>query len=128
LSLKSVPSAMSTYIKKFGQFIADNNLWSKLFATQTAGSRILPQKAGDNDAKHGLRIDAGQVIGSTKTLYLQVNKEAKGKALADFVKKNGSHANLASVTVDVNTPVEDQPEVGTKAFENMTEQAKSKLG
>lgn len=119
---------MSTYIKKFGQFIADNNLWSKLFATQTAGSRILPQKAGDNDAKHGLRIDAGQVIGSTKTLYLQVNKEAKGKALADFVKKNGSHANLASVTVDVNTPVEDQPEVGTKAFENMTEQAKSKLG
>lgn len=119
---------MSNYIKKLNQFIADNNLWTKLFKAQTPGKRILPSQSGGKDAKYGLRIDAGQVIGTTKTIYLQVNKEAKGKALADFVKKNGSHANLATVTIDLNTAEKDQPEAGKKAFESIAEQAKPKLG
>ncbi|KAL9008719.1 MAG: hypothetical protein Q9173_006183 [Seirophora scorigena] len=128
LHLAHINLTMSNYIKTLGQFIADNNLWAKLFKAQTPGKRIVPSQSGDNDAKYGLRIDAGQVIGSTKTIYLQVNKEAKGKALAEFVKKNGSHANLATVTIDVNTAAKDQPEAGKKAWESITKQAKPKLG
>lgn len=100
----------------------------KIFDTQTPGKRIAPPQAGDNDAKYGLRLDAGETHDGKKTIYLQVNTQAKSDALKNFKKKNGTHANLATGTIDVNTPEEDQKKVAEVFWKGVSSEAKSKLG
>ncbi len=75
-------------------------MFKKLFAKQTPGKRIAPSQIGDNDAKYQLRLDAGEVVRGQKDVYLQFNSQAKNDALKRFKGKNGSHANLATATVD----------------------------
>ena len=63
-----------------------------------------------------------------KNVYLQVKFQAKNEALKKFLAKNGTHANLATATIDENTPPEEQ-EAAAKAFwDNLESQAKNNIG
>ncbi|KAJ5277639.1 hypothetical protein N7524_003792 [Penicillium chrysogenum] len=87
---------MSKAIKELGEQLFTTKLYTKLFQTQTPGKRIAPPQANDNKTKAPLRLDAGEVIGDWKNVYLQVNSQAQNEALAKFRKKNGTDAKLAS--------------------------------
>ncbi|KAL9004658.1 MAG: hypothetical protein Q9188_002518 [Gyalolechia gomerana] len=119
---------MSKVVTKFVQALFENGWFKKLFDNHTPGSRIAPPKSGNNDAKHQLRIDAGEVVDGRKFLYLQVNSEAKSETLKKFIGKEGTHANLATVSIDINTAVEKQEEVAENAMADIKGQAKKKLG
>ncbi|PYI02011.1 hypothetical protein BO78DRAFT_231102 [Aspergillus sclerotiicarbonarius CBS 121057] len=118
---------MSKVLKQFEEAIFQGKLYKKLFQKQTPGKRILPVQAKDNDSKFQLRLDAGETIDGMKNVYLQVNSQAKNGALAKFRQKEGTHANLASGTIDENTPVESQEEVTRAFWENLAKQAKDNL-
>lgn len=98
----------------------------KLFQEHTPGARIAPPR--NEDTRLQLRLDAGEVVDGKKNVYLQVNSEAKNEALKDFKAKYGTHANLAVATIDENTPPEQQEDAAADMFEDLSEQAKEKLG
>ena len=79
---------------------------SKFSAAAQEGHRIMPSKT--KDASIQVRIDAGKYNVTTKKLpvILQVNSQAKS-GLADWRKKNTSHAKLATEEFDttVNPPI-----------------------
>lgn len=118
---------MSKVLKQFEEFLFRGSNYSKLFKKQTPGKRILPQQAKDNDAKYQLRLDAGESINGKKTVYLQVNSQVKSGKLAEYARKNGTYANLASAKVDENTPAEQQEDAAKKFWEDLDEQAKKQL-
>lgn len=118
---------MSKALKAFGEALLKENMFKKLFAKQTPGKRIAPPQAGDNDSKHQLRLDAGELVDGKKQVYLQVNSQAKNDALKKYRGKHGSHAKLATATVDPNTPEKDQKKVFTDMWKDMESQAKAKL-
>ncbi len=72
----------------------------KFGANLTAGSRIVPSRTSQKDAEYQLRIDAGELVNGKRNVYLQVNSQAKATGLKDWVRQNGTHANLASATFD----------------------------
>ena len=119
---------MSKTLKAFGEALFKDGMFKKVFANHTPGKRIAPPQAGNNDSKHQLRLDAGETIDGKKSLYLQINSQAKNEALKKYRSKHGSHAKLATATVDQNTPEEDQENVFTDIWSNMESQAKEKLG
>jgi hypothetical protein len=119
---------MSKTLKAFGEAMVKENMFKKVFARQTPGKRIAPPQSGDNDSKYQLRLDAGETVGGKKTIYLQVNSQAKNDALKKFKEKHGTHANLATATIDENTPQKDQKEVFNRMWNDMAAQAKNKLG
>jgi len=119
---------MSKVIKAFKEHLFKSDNFTKLFAKQTPGKRITPAQAKNNDAELQLRLDAGEVRNGVKNVYLQVNSQAKNEALKKFLAKNGTHANLATATINENTPPEEQ-EAATKAFwDEVESQAKNNLG
>lgn len=118
---------MSKVFKQFEEAIFKGSLYKKLFQTQAPGKCIAPVQAKDNDSKLQLRLDAGESRNGVKNVYLQVNSEAKNDALAKFKQKEGTHAKLASGTIDEKTPAESQEEAARKFWEDMTKQAKEKL-
>ncbi|KAL8941248.1 MAG: hypothetical protein Q9216_002351 [Gyalolechia sp. 2 TL-2023] len=118
---------MSKVVKKFATALFENGWFRKLFNNHTPGSRIAPPQSGNNDASHQLRIDAGEVINGQKYLYLQVNSQATSDSLKKFIAKEGTHANLATVSIDINTAVEKQEEVAEAAMAEIKEQAKANL-
>lgn len=63
-----------------------------------------------------------------KNIYLQINSEAKNESLKKFRGKHGSHANLASATIDPQTADENQREAFEKMWEEMERQARENLG
>ncbi len=63
-----------------------------------------------------------------KNVYLQVNSEAKNEALKKFRTKRGTHANLATATIDENTPPEKQEEVAMAFWDKIESQAKKNIG
>ena len=63
-----------------------------------------------------------------KKFYLQVKSQAKNDALKKSIEKHGSHADLATGTVDPNTSEKDQKKEFTEMWKNMEGQAKTKLG
>ena len=67
-------------------------------------------QAKDDDSKSQLRLDAGESQKSVKNVYLQVNSQAKNDSLVRFKQKEGTHANLASGTINENTPADSQEE------------------
>lgn len=119
---------MSKVLKQFEDEIFKGGLYKKLFQKQTPGKRIAPSQAKGNDTTYQLRLDAGESKDGKKNVYLQVNSQAKNDALVAFKKKNGTHANLASGSIDENTPVESQEEAARKFWEAMAKQAKDQLG
>ncbi|KAA8652766.1 hypothetical protein EYZ11_012813 [Aspergillus tanneri] len=118
---------MSKVLKQFEEAIFKGGLYKKLFQKQTPGKRIAPVQARDNDSKYQLRLDAGESLDGIKNVYLQVNSQAKNDSLAKFRQKKGTDANLASSTIDENTPAESQEEVARKFWEEMAKQAKENL-
>ncbi|KAI9677692.1 MAG: hypothetical protein M1817_006647 [Caeruleum heppii] len=118
---------MSKVVKKFGEFILNSGILKKVFANQSAGRRIAPTQSGNNDEAMELRLDAGETIDGKKTVYLQVNAQAKNESLKKFSRKHGTHANLAVATVDPNTPKDQQVDVFKEIWENVEEQAMDQL-
>lgn len=117
---------MSKVLKEFKElFFRDIN---KLFQNHTPGNRIIPAKNQLNDAKWQVRTDAGEVIDGRKYVYLQANKQAKNDALKEFIRKEGTDANLATSSFDVNTKEEDRSKVVEDVWEDLSKQAKEKLG
>ncbi|KAI4251352.1 MAG: hypothetical protein L6R42_008415 [Xanthoria sp. 1 TBL-2021] len=110
---------MSKPLKAFREALLNQETFKKIFGKHTPGKRIAPAQAGDNDSKYQLRLDAGEVVGGN---------QAKNEALKEFKKKNGTHANLATATVDENTTEADQKKVFDEFWEDIEKQAKSKLG
>jgi hypothetical protein len=119
---------MSKVFKAFKEHLFRSKNYTKLFAKQTPGKRIAPAPAKNNDAELQLRLDAGEAKDGVKNVYLQVNSEAKNEALKKFRAKNGSHANLATATIDENTPQEQQEEAAKAFWESIESQAKTKIG
>ncbi|KKY21676.1 hypothetical protein UCRPC4_g03442 [Phaeomoniella chlamydospora] len=117
---------MSKTIKNFGRTLFDKGYYKKLFSKQTPGNRIAPPRT--EDARLELRIDAGEVINGKKRVYLQVNSQAKTKALKEFIKKYGTHANLAVGEIDEDTPEAERGDEFQRLFSSLHEQACSKLG
>src|SRR5271170_6177355 len=68
-----------------------------------AGSRLQPSRTPRNDEDAEFRIDQGHVHdkeGKVYDIVLQANRQAKSEAIKEFVKKNSSHAKLATATID----------------------------
>ena len=86
----------------FAKLKTMNNAASKFSASAAEGNRILPSKT--KDAEYQIRIDAGRFDPATKRLnvVLQVNSQAKSPGLVDWVKKNSTHAKLATATFDTS--------------------------
>jgi hypothetical protein len=55
---------------------------------------------------------------------LQVNSQAKNDSLVKFKQKERTHANLASGTINENTPAETQEEEARKLWENIGQASK----
>ena len=119
---------MSKPLKALREALLNQGMFKKIFGKHTPGKRIAPAQTGDNDAKYQLRLDAGEVVGGKKNIYLQVNSQVKNEALKDFKKKTGTHANLAVASVDENTLEADQQKVFDEFWNDIESQAKNKLG
>ncbi|KAM5437910.1 hypothetical protein McanMca71_002278 [Microsporum canis] len=116
---------MSKALKTFG--IAFIEGFQKLFKEHTPGGRILPPKTDKNDRNAQLRVDAGEVINGRRHIYLQVNTQATNEALKKWIKKNGTHANLATASFDINTKEEDKEGVCKDVWTSLAKQAKDNL-
>ncbi|KAF2875183.1 hypothetical protein BDV95DRAFT_603946 [Massariosphaeria phaeospora] len=119
---------MSKVFKEFKKHIVSGNLYKKFFNNQNPGQCIVPNNTKVENAKHQLRVDAGEVIDGYKNIYLQVNSEAKNTALKKFKSKHGSDANVATAKIKVDVPEDKQEEEVEGALESMTEQYSSKIG
>lgn len=119
---------MSKIVKAFRESLLKEGSFKKFFAKQTPGNRVVPPKTAVMDAKFGLRFDAGEVVNGKKTVYLQVNSQAKNDALKKFRQKNGTHANLATAVIDEDVPEDKQEEVYNKMWDDIDPQIKERLG
>ncbi|KAF2125863.1 hypothetical protein P153DRAFT_389314 [Dothidotthia symphoricarpi CBS 119687] len=120
---------MSKYLKEFHDNIIKTQSYKKFFNQQTPGGRIFPSKTARNDAASQLRYDAGEVVNGKKKINLQVNSQAKGAALKEFIgNKKGTHGTIASGEIDVNTPEHKQEETIRNLFKTVATQYKSKVG
>lgn len=99
---------------------------TKLTAAWNAGSRIVPSRTSNNDQEYQLRIDAGQMLNDRhRMIYLQVNSQAKSTKLKEWIRKHGTHANLASAQFDT---LADDPEAETdRVLEELEAAAKNEV-
>jgi len=118
---------MSKPFKAFREFITESNQYKKLFKLHNPGQRVVPSKSWKNDEEHQYRVDAGETIDGRKNLYLQINSQATSPVLKEYVRKNGTHAKVATVPIEVNTPVEKQKEAADKVMDMMAKELRSKL-
>ncbi|CZT46800.1 uncharacterized protein RSE6_07292 [Rhynchosporium secalis] len=73
-----------------------------------------------------LRIDAGELLnGRFRMIYLQVNSQAKSTKLKEWIRKHGTHANLASARFD--TLAEDLETEAENVLEELEAAAKNKI-
>lgn len=118
---------MSKNVNKFMDvFRSGSDAVKKLSGAHRLGERIFPSKTSKNDKKHQLRIDAGPLIDNRyRQVNLQVNSEATSQGLKDWIRKYGSHANLA--TAEFDTAAENPEEEAERLLEEMTKQARDNL-
>ncbi|KAI9842360.1 MAG: hypothetical protein M1837_007280 [Sclerophora amabilis] len=117
---------MSKPVSEFFTRICQNfNMTKKLKKDLTPGSRIVPARTAKNDANYQLRLDAGELIDGKRNVVLQVNTQARSTALKDWLKKNGSHAKLATATYDT-TAADDDAETD-RVMETLEKGAKEKF-
>lgn len=119
---------MSKVFKKFRSYVLDGNTIAKFFNVHKPGERIAPNNLPSENAKYELRLDAGEVNNGRKNLYLQVNSEATNTALKKFKSRHGTHANIATTSISMDTPANKQEEELRKAMEDVENQFKSKVG
>ncbi|KAI4275924.1 MAG: hypothetical protein LQ337_002839 [Flavoplaca oasis] len=110
--------------KGVAQLRAIANGASKFSAASELGSRLVPSRT--KDASIPVRIDAGKYNAETKKLAvnLQVNSQAK-TGLADWRKKNTSHANLATEEFDTGTA--DPNAEYNRVLDSLMEKGKEEL-
>ncbi|PPJ50233.1 hypothetical protein CBER1_07206 [Cercospora berteroae] len=101
-----------------------NKGWKKFFIKHKPGERIVPNK---NQASE-LRYDAGEEIAGYKNAYLQVNSEAENTALKKYKSKHGTHSNIATLKIKVDTPEDEQEDEINRVFEEAAKQFKEKVG
>lgn len=98
----------------------------RLLGEHTLGTRISPSRNSKNDTKYQLHLDAGPLVdGQYRQLNLRFNSQATSKSLKDWLKKIGSHANLA--TGELDTTAENPDEEIDRVLEDMVEQARKKI-
>jgi hypothetical protein len=103
-----------------------NSLRRKATKTAAFGSRLFPSRTPKNDTSLQVRLDAGALVnGRWLWIYLQANKEAKDGPLKKFIKKNGTHANLAAVLFD--TEAEDKEAELDRVVTELEEKAQQSL-
>lgn len=103
------------------EFRHGQEVWSKSDCGQ-------PNRAITNFPKRRglqLRIDAGELVDGKRNVYLQVNSQAKATGLKDWVRRNGTHANLASATFD--TTAADLEEEADRVLEELEKDAKKNV-
>ncbi|KAI4115490.1 MAG: hypothetical protein LQ345_003919 [Seirophora villosa] len=115
---------MSKVFKEFVQSLRAGGGWKKIFGHHEPGQRIAMANARDNDAKHQLRLDAGEVVNGMKHVNVQINSQASNDALVN----HGSHDKVATAQFAVNTPEEDQEKVFEAVMEDMKSQYSGKIG
>ncbi|KAF2489924.1 hypothetical protein BU16DRAFT_586089 [Lophium mytilinum] len=118
---------MSKALNSFGnKALTQKNAVTKILNIPTEGSRILPSMTHDADWQ--CRLDAGYYNALTKRLnvVLQVNSQAKSPALQDFIKKNTTHAKLA--TAEFDTSAKDPRAEYARVLEELLKAGKAKLG
>ncbi|KAH8696935.1 hypothetical protein GQ44DRAFT_779388 [Phaeosphaeriaceae sp. PMI808] len=99
---------MSKVLRELHDNIIETKSWKIFFQLQTPG---------------------GQVVNEKKKVNLQVNSQAKSTALKEYVSnKKGTHANVASAEIDINTPEDKQEEAVQNMLKTVTTQYKSKIG
>ena len=110
--------------KAIATFKAISNGASKFSAAAQEGSRIIPSKT--KDASIPVRIDAGKYNATTKKLpvIMQVNSQAK-TGLADWRKKNTSHAKLA--TEEFDTAASDPDVEYNRVLDSLKAKGKGEL-
>lgn len=135
ISYSAYCSPYQTYIAKskmskaidaaFTKLKGVKNAASKFSASAAEGNRIMPSPT--KDADYQIRIDAGHFDPKTKRLNvaLQVNSQAKSPGLVDWVKKNSTHANLATATFD--TKAQDQTAELNRVLEVLKQKAKENI-
>lgn len=119
---------MSKVFKQFEKYMLQPKSIAKIFGNHAPGARILPNNLQRENAKYELRLDAGEVKHGLKHLCLQVNSEAKSPVLKEFKGKHTTHANLATTSIKVDTPIEKQKEELCRALKDLQTQYKSKIG
>lgn len=119
---------MSKVFKAFKGYVLESEHFSKLFKNHNPGQRIVPANTAKENTQHQLRIDAGEVKNGKKNIYLQANSQAKNTAIKRFISKNGTHANIASAEIDVNTPEDRQKEEAERVFAELQAGFRSKVG
>ncbi|KAI1166395.1 hypothetical protein F5B18DRAFT_77381 [Nemania serpens] len=111
---------ISNFVKAFQ---TTGNVTAKLLKAFSVGNRVWPSRTSRNDSKHELRIDAGALEGERYRLFhLQVNSQVSNSGLKKWVRKNGTHANLATVKFD--TLAEDPEAEAARVLDEMEELAK----
>jgi len=105
------------YTGAFLKFKAAKGLAKKLKHITMAGSRIAPSQTNKNDSDFQLRIDAGEMIGTKLNVYLQVNAQATGTLFKEWLRKKGTHANLATAVFD--TAAQDEEEEKNRVLEEL---------
>lgn len=119
---------MSIVYSKLKEFVSQAGQFPKLFKSHSPGQRVLPANVAKHNKSLQLRIDAGDVRDGKKTLFLQANAEATSKAIKDFISKNGTHANIGTVQVDVDTPESKYKEESERIMAEFEVQYRAKIG
>lgn len=116
--------------KVLGSFVQKaqslKNAPSKFSSAAVEGGRLVPSRTKDADFQ--FRIDAGHYDADSKKLnvVLQVNSQAKSPVLKDWVKKNTTHAKLATSVFD--TAAEDKQAEYERVLRDLEEKGKKNLG
>lgn len=94
---------MAKYVREFCTKIETTfYMASKFSKNHSPGSRIVPSRSPRNDEQYQLRIDAGELIDNRyRNVVLQINREAKGTALKQWLREHGSHAKPATTVFDI---------------------------
>jgi hypothetical protein len=106
---------------------SQKNWVAKFFSPVEPGNRIFPPKSKDRLLE--VRYDAGHFDGPFRTVYLQVNSQAKSTALKKWLAKQGSkgtHANLATGQID--TQAVDKDAEAQRLLEDLNKQVDEKIG
>lgn len=117
---------MSKALQEFFSKVKNNfDVATKLKASHTSGGRILPSRTQKNDADYELRIDAGDLVKTKRNVVLQVNTQAKSTALKDWLKKQGTHAKLATASFD--TAAADPEAEARRVLDELEKEAKANI-
>lgn len=119
---------MSKVVKALRESLLKEGAFRKFFDKQNPGKRIAPPDTSKANAKFELRFDAGEVVNGKKTVYLQVNSQAKNDALKKFRQKQGTDGKLATVFIDEDTPEDKQEEAFKQMWAEIDPQIRERLG